>query len=591
MNARVSDGRLPVRRRWIGWAVGILLSILLLALGWVSVRGIGAVNELQKVADGATQLKTTISAGDLESATPIAARIAANAASARDLTSDPIWHAFGGIPWLGPNFRAVGEIAEIADNVSTEALTPLLEVAANFDLASLGFSGGAIDLAPFAEIAEPLGVANTALSTAQSEVRQIDADATLPPLAEAIGQMRSAVTDAATVVGSLHGAAVLLPTMLGGEGPRTYVLAMQNNAELRSSGGIIGSIALLRADNGRISLQTQASTRDFPPLDTALPISDSTIALFDDRPGRYLQNITSIPDFTEAGATIAARWEGRFGGSVDGVIAVDAVVAENLMAATGELAFGPFTASADNVTDILLSEIYAAVPDPAVQDQIFATAASVLFSAAMSGADPQAMVGALAKSAAEGRVRIWSTHEDEQELLASSALGGAIPEDSVDAAYVGVLMNDTTGGKMDYYTRASIATAVGSCSGSPTTQVQVTWTNTAPTDAATTLPAYVTGDGVYGVPAGTVRTLIGIYGPEGATPASIDNDGAEEGVQTTLLGDRVVVQHEVSLAPGESTTITIDFEGGAAGNRLTEVMPTPLVVAPEITQEPLRCTS
>ncbi|MEV8250806.1 DUF4012 domain-containing protein [Microbacterium sp. NPDC076768] len=587
----MSDGRLPVRRRWIGWAVGILLSILLLALGWVSVRGIGAVNELQKVADGATQLKTTISAGDLESATPIAARIAANAASAHDLTSDPIWQAFGAIPWLGPNFRAVGEIAEIADNVSTDALTPLLEVAADFDLASLGFSGGAIDLAPFAEIAEPLGVANTALSTAQSEVRQIDADATLPPLAEAIGQMRSAVTEAATVVGSLHGAAVLLPTMLGGEGPRTYVLAMQNNAELRSSGGIIGSIALLRADNGKISLQTQASTRDFPPLDTALPLSDSTIALFDDRPGRYLQNITSIPDFTEAGATIAARWEGRFGGTVDGVIAVDAVVAENLMAATGDLAFGPFTASADNVTDILLSEIYAAVPDPAVQDQIFAKAASVLFSAAMSGADPQAMVGALAKSAAEGRVRIWSAHEDEQELLASSALGGAIPADSDDATYVGVLMNDTTGGKMDYYTRASITTAMGNCSGSPTTHVQVTWTNTAPADAATSLPAYVTGDGVYGVPAGTVRTLIGIYGPEGATPASIDRDGAEEGVQTTLLGDRVVVQHEVSLAPGESTTITINFEGGEAGNRLTEVLHTPLVAAPEITQEPLQCTS
>lgn len=587
----MSDGRLPVRRRWIGWAVGILLSILLLALGWVSVRGIGAVNELQKVADGATQLKTTISAGDLEGATPIAARIAANAASARDLTSDPIWQAFGAIPWVGPNFRAVGEIAEITDNVSKDALTPLLEVAANFDLASLGFSGGTIDLAPFAEIAEPLGVANTALSTAQSEVRQIDADATLPPLAEAIGQMRSAVTEAATVVGSLHGAAVLLPTMLGGEGPRTYVLAMQNNAELRSSGGIIGSIALLRADNGKISLQTQASTRDFPPLDTALPLSDSTIALFDDRPGRYLQNITSIPDFTEAGATIAARWEGRFGGTVDGVIAVDAVVAENLMAATGDLAFGPFTASADNVTDILLSEIYAAVPDPAAQDQIFAKAASVLFSAALSGADPQAMVEALAKSAAEGRVRIWSAHEDEQELLAASALGGAIPEDSVDATYVGVLMNDTTGGKMDYYSRASITTAVGSCSGSPTTQVQVTWTNTAPADAATSLPAYVTGDGVYGVPPGTVRTLIGIYGPEGATPASIDRDGAEEGVQTTLLGDRVVVQHEVSLAPGESTTITIDFEGGEAGDRLTEVLHTPLVTAPKIAQEPLRCTS
>ncbi|MFF1542060.1 DUF4012 domain-containing protein [Microbacterium sp. NPDC058269] len=587
----MSDGRLPVRRRWIGWTVGVLLSLLLISVGWVTVRGIGAVNDLQQVAKGASQLKASIAAGDLEGAKPIARSIAHNAESAHGLTSDPVWQAFGALPWIGPNFSAVGDIAEIADDVSADALTPLLDVAADFDLAGLGFAGGSIDLAPFAAIAGPLGTADTALTAAQQQARRIDADATLPPLADAIRTMRSSVTEAATVVGSLHGAAVLLPTMLGGEGPRNYVLAMQNNAELRSSGGIIGSIALLHAENGRITLQSQASTRDFPPLDAALPLSDSTIALFEDRPGRYLQNITSIPDFSEAGAAIAARWQGRFGGTVDGVIAVDAVVAKHLMAATGGLAFGPFTATSENVTDILLSEIYAAVPDPAVQDEIFAQAAGALFGAALSGGDPRALLGALAESAAEGRIRIWSAHETEETVLANSALGGTIPDDSVDATHVGVLMNDTTGGKMDFYTRAAISTSVGTCQGAPTTQVRVTWTNTAPADAATTLPAYVTADGFYGVPAGTVRTLIAVYGPEGATPSHIDRDGAEEGVQTAMIGDRSTVQHEVSLAPGESTTITIEFQGTGAGERLTEVLHTPLIDTPDTTREPLRCAS
>ncbi len=549
------------------------------------------MNDLQQVAKGSSQLKAAIAAGDLEAAKPLARSIAHNADSAHGLTSDPVWHAFGALPWIGPNFSAVSDIAEIADDVSSDALTPLLDVAADFDLASLGFTGGSIDLAPFAEIAGPLGTAETALTAAQQQARRIDADATLPPLADAIRTMRSSVTEAATVVGSLHGAAVLLPTMLGGEGPRTYVLAMQNNAELRSSGGIIGAIALLHAENGRITLQTQASTRDFPPLDTALPLSDSTTALFEDRPGRYLQNITSIPDFREAGAAIATRWQGRFGGTVDGVVAVDAVVAKHLLAATGDLTFGPFTASSDNVTDILLSQIYAAVPDPAVQDEIFAQAAGALFGAALSGAEPRALLGALADSAAEGRIRIWSAHEDEEAVLADSDLGGTIPADTDDATYVGVLMNDTTGGKMDYYTRASLSTSVGTCQGQPTTQVRVTWTNTAPADAATSLPPYVTADGFYGVPAGTVRTLIAVYGPEGATPSHIDRDGAEEGVQTAMIGDRSAVQHEVSLAPGESTTITVEFQGTGAGQRLTDVLHTPLIDTPETTREPLRCAS
>lgn len=567
------------------------MSLLLIAVGWVAIRGIGAVNDLQQVAKGGSQLKTAIAAGDLDGAKRHARSVAHNAQSAHDLTSDPVWHAFGALPWVGPNFSAVSDIAEIADDVSSEALTPLLDVAADFDLASLGFTGGSIDLAPFAEIAGPLGTAETALTAAQQQARRIDADATLPPLADAIRTMRSSVTEAATVVGSLHGAAVLLPTMLGGEGPRTYVLAMQNNAELRSSGGIIGAIALLHAENGRITLQTQASTRDFPPLETALPLSDSTTALFEDRPGRYLQNITSIPDFREAGAAIATRWQGRFGGAVDGVVAVDAVVAKHLLAATGDLTFGPFTASSDNVTDVLLSQIYAAVPDPAVQDEIFAQAAGALFGAALSGAEPRALLGALADSAAEGRIRIWSAHEEEEAVLADSDLGGTIPADTGDATYVGVLMNDTTGGKMDYYTRASLSTSVGTCQGEPTTQVRVTWTNTAPADAATSLPTYVTADGFYGVPAGTVRTLIAVYGPEGATPSHIDRDGTEEGVQTAMLGDRSAVQHEVSLAPGESTTITVEFQGTGAGQRLTEVLHTPLIDTPDTTREPLRCAS
>lgn len=563
----------------------------MVSLGWVGVRGIGAVNDLQQVAKGTSQLKSAIAEGDLDGAGPIAEGIAHHARSAHDLTSDPIWSAFGILPWIGPNFSAVREVADIADDVASDALTPMLDVADGFDLAGLGLSGGTIDLAPFAEIEAPLGEASAALSAAQSRAQRIDADATLPPLADAVREMRASVSQAATAVGALHGASVLLPSMLGADGPRDYVLAMQNNAELRSSGGIIGSIALLHAENGRITLVRQASTPDFPALETGLPVSESTEALFEDRPGRFLQNITSIPDFAEAGPMIAARWQGRFGGEIDGVIAVDTLVASHLMEATGDLTFGPFTATPETIVSILLSEIYSTIPDPLVQDEVFAQAASALFGTALSGGDPKALIEALSTSADEGRIRIWSAHEDEQRLLAASALGGTLPVDGEDGTFVGVLMNDSTGGKMDYYARASISTAVGVCDGAPTTQVRVTWTNNAPADAATTLTDYVTGGGNFGVPVGSTGTLIAVYGPQGATPSHIDRDGAEEGVQTALLGDRSAVQHEVVLAPGESTTITVEFQGTGAGERLTQVRHTPLIEGPETTREKLDCAS
>ncbi|WP_230108062.1 DUF4012 domain-containing protein [Microbacterium foliorum] len=586
----MSDGRLPVRRRWLRWTLGAILTILVLAIGWVTVRGIGAVNDLQQVATSSSTLKEAVGQGDLEKAASLSSRIAHHAGSAHDLTSDPVWHAFGILPWLGPNFAAVSDVAEIADDIASNALVPVLDAAGALNLASLGLSNGAIDIAPFAAIEPPLADASATLSAAQDRALRIDADATLPPLADAVQEMRSTVTQAATVVGSLHGAAALLPSMLGADGPRNYVLAMQNNAELRSSGGIIGAIALLHAEDGRVTLVQQASVPDFPSLDEPLPLSESTVALFEDRPGRYMQNLTSVPDFTEAGPAIAARWQNRFGQPIDGVIAVDAVMTESLLKATGPLTFGPFTVTHETVVNFLLSEIYAAVPDPAAQDEVFSQAAGALLSAALSTADPKDLVAALADSAEQHRIRIWSAHEDEQTMLAASSLGGALPVDDTET-HVGVLMNDTTGGKMDYYTDAAITTSVGICDGEPTTQVRVTWTNDAPADAGTTLPPYVTANGFYGVPPGSIGTLITVYGPEGATASHIDRDGEQESVQTTLLGTRAAVQHEVVLAPGESSTITLEYQGAGAGERLTVVDHTPMIGDPEISREELQCAS
>src|SRR5690606_4370534 len=137
-----------------------------------------------------------------------------------------------------------------------------------------------VDLVPFATAERTLAAADRSLSAAEAQAQQIKADAILPPLAGAVQQMRDAITEYATIVGALHGASVLLPSMLGTDGPRDYVVAMQNNAEVRSDGGSIYALTLLRAENGGISIQRQASAKDFPALAESLPLSEPTIALF-----------------------------------------------------------------------------------------------------------------------------------------------------------------------------------------------------------------------------------------------------------------------------------------------------------------------
>lgn len=584
----MSDARLPrPRPHWIVTTIVLVALVLIGAIGWVVVRGMGATDDLRRVAADASEMKSAIVDAELARAGQISTRIAGHAASARGLTSDPVWRAFEFLPWLGANFTAVREVAEVADDVASDALEPVVAVASEIDLSNIGLVDGRMDLAPLTDVEPRLRAATESLSDAAARADRIDADRTIEPLSEAIHELRDALTEASTVVGSLHGASALLPTMLGGEGPRTYLVAMQNNAELRSSGGIVGALALMRAEGGAITLVRNASTLDFAPRETALELSVPVQTLFDDQPGRFIQNTTSVPDFPEAAPLIATMWQETFGDAVDGVVAVDAVVAAHLLEATGPVTAGPLTLDSENVLEVLLSQVYLTIPDQPTQDAVFAGASAALFGAALS-APPRELVSALATSSAEHRIRIWSAHEEEQALLGKSTLGGALPQDPDDAATVGILINDITGAKMDFYANAEFAVAVGECRGEPTTRVTVTWSNDAPADAAT-LPPLVTGGGWYDVPPGDTRTLIAVYGPAGSSLAADARDGKEEPVQSTTIDGRPIVQHTVSLSPGGSSTITVDFHGRGAGLALTELRHTPFIETPKVHREKLLC--
>lgn len=84
-------------------------------------------------------------------------------------------------------------------------------------------------------------------------------------------------------------------------------------------------------------------------------------------------------------------------------------------------------------------------------------------------------------------------------------------------------------------------------------------TNTAPADAAESLPAYVTGAGAFGVEPGTVRTDVVGYGPERSALGTATVDGAEVPVASFLHGDRPVGVITTHLAPQQTTIVDLPF--------------------------------
>jgi len=383
---------------------------------------------------------------------------------------------------------------------------------------------------------------------------------------------------------------------MGADGPREYLVLFQNNAELRATGGIPGAVALLHVEGGKLSLVQQASSSDFPRADApVLPLPAETAGLYGDITGQYIQDVNLTPQFPLTAQLAREMWKRQFGTSVDGVLSMDPVALSYLMTATGPITLptGDVLTS-ENVVPLLLSEAYARYSDPVQQDLFFAGTASGVFSAVASGAlDPQALVAALARAGDERRVYLWSADPTEQARIAETSLAGELPTSTSTAPKFGVYLNDGTGAKMDYYLGVDFGVGQAVCrqDGRSTYVVEVTLRNDAPADAATTLPTYVTGGGVFGVAPGLISTNLAVYAPSEGVFMEAAVDGQPAGVQTATDSGHAVVQLQTTLSPGQSTTIKMSFLGGPATTGAAELETTPIVNLPETQQVSVACES
>jgi hypothetical protein len=451
-------------------------------------------------------------------------------------------------------------------------------------------------LKPLIAAAPIVTKANTHLQAGLKQAQSIDTSGTVSLVENAVTRLASALQSASQITDTADRAVNLLPTMLGSGGPRNYLVLFQNNAELRSTGGIAGAVALLHAENGAISLVQQASSQDFPHYPApVLPLSAGTTGVYGTLTGEYIQDVNLTPQFPVAAPLARQMWKQQFGTDVDGVLTMDPVALSYLLKATGPitLATGDQLTS-DNAVKLLLSEVYARYSDPKLQDAFFASAAAEVFAKVSSGSlDPKALMTALAKAADEHRVLVWSASAGEQKSLEQTTLAGELPASDARDQRFGVYLNDATGAKMDYYVHSSIGLAQATCraDGRQTYAVEVTLKSTAPADAATSLPAYVIGDGVTGLPAGSVRTDVAVYAPPGAVFVGAQSDGKRMPLVAAENAGRQLSQFRVDLAPGQSMTMQLQFLGVSATKGQIAAQSTPGVYETETHRLDFHCES
>ncbi|GEA89844.1 DUF4012 domain-containing protein [Cellulomonas cellasea] len=587
-DAPAGSGRTPARHgrrrpRRRGPVVALVLTVLVLAVvaaaASLAYDAIRAREALELARGDVRTLQDRVVAGDVDGAGAVLPQLQERARTAYERTHGPLWRVAAALPRVGADVEAVRTLSAVVDGLAADALPALMQATTVVDPVSLAPVDGRLDVAPIAAVAPQVVAADAAVQDARAALEAVDTSALVGVVADAVVQLRAQVTDVAMTTATAARAVSLLPPVLGADGPREYLLLVQNNAEQRATGGIPGTVVHLRAEAGAVTLVGQRSGGSLAGLaEPVLPLTPAEDALFGPLLATDMRDVTFTPDFPRSAALAREIWLREVGGTVDGVLSIDPGALAHVLGATGPVEVGSgLTLTADNAVETLLSTVYLEIEDPERQDELFAATAGAVFGAVVDGqGEAPAVIDALARGAREGRVMFWSVHPEEQARLAGTVLSGELRGSAGGSGVVGVYLNDGTEAKMGYYVDLDVTGTATACAadGSQTLQVTVRLSSAAPADAAS-LPEYVTGAGAV-VPPGQVRTNVLFYAPEGGRIESSRVNSAEVGAFAQIHDGLGVESRTFTLEPGQTVTVELDVRTapGDANNATLRHTPT-----------------
>jgi hypothetical protein len=564
----------PSRRRLLS---AVLLGVPLLLAAWVGWQAWQLNADLAAAVDDADELQTALRVGDPAAALNASDAFREHTRSASDRTSGVTWSALGRLPVLGDDVRGLGLVSDVLADLADDGVAPLADRAT--DLTSMAPVDGRVDIARIEGLQAPVAEARASFEVADERLAARDSSSFVGPFRGRYDELAEQVARATDVLDTADRALQVLPTMLGRDGPKNYLLVFQNNAELRATGGLPGAISVVSADDGELSLNRQATAVDLGEApEPVLPLTPAEREIYGPQLGTYFLDANFTPSFPRAAELMRARWEQTFDERVDGVIAVDPVAVSYLLGATGSVTVGPTRLTQANVVDNLVHQIYALVDDTDEQDELFKLAARTVFDKVVDGgAPPQGVLEALARGGSEHRLLVHSFDDAVQEQILTSVVAGAHTDPAADGPQVGLYLNDNTGAKMSYFLRTVASAEATSCTdGVQTVAGVVRFASEAPLDAATSLPTYVTGGGRYGIDPGYQVVALRLYGPVGGTIDEVTLDG--EVVKRPEIVDhdgRPVTTLYPFLGPQESSEIgwTVTSGAGQAGDVALSVTP------------------
>lgn len=275
------------------------------------------------------------------------------------------------------------------------------------------------------------------------------------------------------------------PQVLGFQGMKRYIVWFQNNTELRPTGGFIGSYMAVNVENGKLA---DVKVDDIYNPDGLLephndPSPDPILTEYLGVTSLGARDTNFSVDFPTSAAQFVTLYERATKETVDGVIALNLRVVEDLLRVIGpiELASYAETVTADNVFE--RAQVHAEIgfnPGSTGKKDFLGQLSSEVINriAGLNARETQAITAVLGQELLSQNIMLFSSDAGLQDALVATGLAGKVE------AYVadGIRVVDTNvgGNKANYWVKRQTQYTIdvdrnGFLSGN----LRVVWDNTA----------------------------------------------------------------------------------------------------------------
>lgn len=570
-------------RRRIAIGAGAVVTLVVLAAATTALAGSAARQPLTDAEASARIALDSLSDGDTTTAARGFDDAANQFAEVRSLASGPLGWLGRTVPIVAQHLTALRDVSAAGVALAESAAA----AASAADWRTLTASGGRVDLTAVASMLAPATDAANATSAALDVIDSVRSPWLVGAVTTRLDALAREIADVEQQAQLAASGLAVAPDLLGGNGPRRYLLALATPGESRNGGGFVGSFGVMTAQGGALSVDPSRSTRDLAsprsragdldlPPDWETRYGAMRVGIF---PGN-LSASPSWPDDADVAGQIAALNPDI--GPVDGVVYADPIALAALLELIGPVRIPSLGRDLDSTTvvEYLLVEQYVRFSrDNEQRIDALSDVTGAVFTALIDRPLPGLgrLGSVLGPVVAGGHLRLASFGSAaESAFLTDIGLDGAW-RTRPGADYLSLRSANMLPTKIDVFMSRDVSVTVNfdPGSGEVRSEVRATVTNAAPSRG---LPPYIIGSGLL-APPGTNRNLLALYTPLDVDAVTVGGRPAGAQVQSEFGGR--VISVPVDIPPSGSVEVVWRLRGAIepGSDYRLDVLPPSLAVA------------